>query len=224
LRRSPGFGFDLSQRDYFNSSYILNITDMTQSFKWISRGNHPVNDTCSDCHSDYDASIYPPSAQILMNVSGKDCSNSCHEWINPTTTSIPFTLLNQSSNPFPKHMEIFENATTGGCAGTCHQPNPSSPIFDGTGHGEITDCLDSSCHGPGFIGSGGPIHDDHIFHVENYTVFTGVACYDVCHKSGLEFGEPIDGGCYNCHKSGHDPQIMDTSPCYISGCHDTNQP
>jgi hypothetical protein len=224
LNRAPVPGYSLSQREYMNATFILNITDMTQSFRWMDRGNHPDNDTCVDCHTDYDVPIYPASAQILMNVSGVDCSNSCHEWIDPITTGNPFTLLNQSSNPFPKHMEIFNNATSGGCAGTCHQAIPSSPILDGTGHGEIANCLNAGCHRSGFE-STGPIHDTHEDMVNDYEVLTGVACGEVCHKWPLGFGEPIDGGCYDCHKSGHDPVVMQTSVCYLGpGCHDINQP
>jgi nitrate/TMAO reductase-like tetraheme cytochrome c subunit len=227
LKRAPRPGYNLSQRDFMSNYFILNETLITQSFNWISRGDHQDNDTCMDCHSDYDTSIYPPSAQILMNVSGTDCSLNCHEWIDPTTTFKPIDLLNQSSNPFPKHMDIFKNATTGGCAGSCHQSNPSSPVFDGSGHGVITNCLDSKCHGPGFVGFSGPIHDDHKRMIVDYGAIIGVNCDDVsiCHESASKKGAPIDGGCYDCHKSGHDPVIMTTSVCYAgSGCHDINQP
>jgi hypothetical protein len=222
LNRAPQPGYNLSQRDFMRNYLIFNQSDRIRSYNWISRGNHSEDDTCSECHSTYDDPLYPASAQALMNVTGADCSASCHEWIDPITTSKPFTLLNQSSNPFPKHMEIFMNATSGGCAGTCHQSNPSSPVYDGTGHGTITACLDSGCHGPEFPGS---IHDEHeeMVTIDPYPALTGINCGDACHTFDA-VREPVEGGCYDCHKSGHDPVIMTTSACYQGpGCHDVNQ-
>jgi hypothetical protein len=224
LKKAPSLGSALSQRDYMSSYFVLNTTDMTESFRWIERGNHdlafdPRNGDCAQCHPDSETTIYPISAQPLMNVSGLDCAGSCHEWIDPITTGTPISLINDSSNPFFRHFDIFNSTTSGGCVGTCHQSDPSAPVFDGSGHGEITDCLNSDCHGGGFTLSGST-HTDH----QDMLTWTNpnLECYTVCHKGGIDYGEPIDGGCYDCHKSGHDPRILTTSPCYTATCHAQN--
>jgi hypothetical protein len=187
------------------------------TFIWIERGNHLDTANCGECHPDAQSSFYPLAAQALMNTSGKDCSDNCHEWIDPVTTGDPFVTLNDTSSDFLKHRDLFYNTSIGGCAGTCHQTDPTNPIYDGSDHGVITSCLDRACHDDSdFNPSGGPLHDEHEF----YLLATGFQCGDACHRGSGENIELIDGGCYDCHNSGHDPRILDTSPCYE--CHENN--
>jgi len=191
---------------------------MTDFFGWVKRGNHIQYDDCMECHANAEESIYPTSAKNLMNVSGADCSVSCHSWIDTTSTGNPYNLLTSAPNLFPGHTdEIFNNASGGGCAGRCHQSDPDNPILSGLDHGIITNCLDPKCHGPGYYGVG-PLHVEHGNMLSN----SSLSCFDVCHKSiASDQGKPINGGCYDCHKSGHDPKIMDVSPCIT--CHSVNR-
>ncbi|UCG69708.1 MAG: hypothetical protein JSV09_01405 [Thermoplasmata archaeon] len=223
VNRAPQPGFDLSQREYMINYYNFDTSNMTASFGWVNRGNHQVFTDCTECHSSAEEVKYPASAQALMNVTGTDCSGSCHEWIDSTTSGKPITLLNEPSNPFSAHLDnIFNNATVGGCAGSCHQSNPSLPDYSGDGHGTIANCLNSDCHGPGFDDLG-PLHVEH----GDMLSFSSLTCFEVCHKQKdfPDYGEPIDGGCYDCHKSGHNPKILSTSSCYVGpGCHESNKP
>jgi hypothetical protein len=224
LKKAPSLGSALSQRDYMSNYFVLNTTRITESFRWIERGNHdpsydPRNGDCAECHSDSETTIYPVSAQPIMNVSRMDCAGTCHDWIDPITTSSPISLINDSTNPFSRHFEIFNSSSEGGCVGKCHQSDPLNPVLDGTGHGTITNCLNSDCHKGEFSLSGAT----HTKHQEMLTWTTpDLECYSVCHRGGIDYGEPIDGGCYDCHKSGHDPKILDTSPCYSEFCHEQN--
>jgi hypothetical protein len=211
-------GYNLSQRDYMSQYFVL-ADDLTRNnFRWTPRGNHEEYNNCSLCHLNAESVNYTTAAENLMNVNGTDCSTSCHSWIDPQTTSAPITLLTSTPNPFSKHSDIFNNATTGGCAGLCHQGNPTNPVFDGSGHGTVTNCLSFACHGnaQGFQGTGGTLHTNH----GDYLAYVGLECFQACHR--LQKGEPIDGGCYDCHKSGHDPRINTSSPCYQ--CHSSNMP
>jgi hypothetical protein len=217
FKQSPSPGSSLSQRDYMSNYFVLNWTIMTESFRWPQRGNHEAFSDCNECHIDAQSTMYPASAQLVMNVSRTDCAGACHGWIDPITTNTPISLINDSTNEFPKHFEIFNSTIDGGCAGTCHQSNPSSPIFDGTGHGTITNCLNGDCHRAEFTLSGSTHKDHQRMLGESYS---DIDCYTICHKGGIDYGEPIDGGCYDCHKSGHDPKILSSSPCYE--CHAIN--
>jgi hypothetical protein len=209
-------GYNLTQRAYMSQYFVLDTLNATNSFSWAKRGNHSIYSDCFSCHSDAETSIYTPSAQILMNVSGTDCSENCHSWIDPISSGDPYNLLT-SATEWVNHTVIFDNATYGGCAGKCHQNDVTNPVYDGTGHGIVSSCLIEDCHGSGYPGK---IHDDHINHLVSTP---GVSCEDVCHDlDPLSYKAPINGGCYDCHKSGHDPSIMDTSPCYI--CHSSNLP
>jgi len=211
-------GYNLSQRDYM-INYLEWNNDRVTSFGWVKRGNHLEYGSCTLCHASAEEPIYPTSAQNLMNISGTDCSLGCHSWIDTTTTGRPNVLLTSTPNPFSGHLdEIFNNATGGGCAGTCHQLNPSIPDYSGSGHGTVANCLNSDCHGPGFDNRDW----EHVEHEHNLDLL-GIVCGEVCHKPLFpDEGEPIDGGCYDCHKSGHDPRIMNVSPCYT--CHFDNLP
>lgn len=216
--KSPHPGGGRSQSDYM-STYAPN------SYDWVKRGHHPTPATCSDCHVSPGIVRYPVAAQSLMNASGQDCSGSCHEWIDTTTTGNPYTLL-ISSNEFSEHEDLFEeddDEEQGGCAGRCHQSDPGNPVLDGSGHGTITNCLNSDCHGGDFPGD---IHDDHKDALEDdhwigTTRPLDITCDKVCHKGLDDDFEPINGGCYACHQSGHVPRIVDTSPCI--GCHRSNK-
>jgi hypothetical protein len=215
-------GYLLSQREYMSTYFNLDIVDMTNSFTWVPRGNHDEYDDCMECHSDAKTPIYPPGAQSLMNVNSTDCSLGCHSWINTTSTGNPYDLF-ISATEWVNHTKIFDNTTYGGCAGKCHQQDVQNPVYNGTGHGAINSCLTYNCHGQGSDGFLGKTHDDHKKHVDDFTPITGVECREICHKLGpTSNGDPIDGGCYDCHKSGHDPSIMVSSPC--SGCHFGNLP
>ncbi|MEE9152205.1 MAG: hypothetical protein V3U20_10300, partial [Thermoplasmata archaeon] len=218
LNRAPGPGYGLSQRDYMNASLTQFIENLDSPFNWSRRGNHEEYSDCTECHASAEESIYPAAALSLMNVSGTDCtSGSCHSWIDTTSTGTPYDLLT-SATEWLNHTEIFNNATDGGCAGTCHQSNPSSPVYDGSGHGDIANCLNDDCHGQNGVFDP-DIHEDH----KDMLSLSGLTCSDVCHKPNILDEDPIiNGGCYDCHKSGHDPRIMDTSPCIT--CHATNQP
>jgi hypothetical protein len=217
LKKAPSPGSSLSQRDYMSTYFVLNKTIITESFRWIPRGNHGDYTDCTECHSDSESTTYPVSVQPLLNASGTNCAGSCHEWIDPVSTMTPISLINDSTNSFSKHFEIFNTTGDGGCAGTCHQSDPSNPIYDGTGHGTITNCLNSDCH-KGEFSLSGSTHRKH----QDMLDLSDLECYEACHKKGIEYGEPIDGGCYDCHKSGHDPRILTTSACY--SCHATNIP
>jgi hypothetical protein len=214
-------GGNLSQRDYMSSYHEIDVDSTSNSFIWIKRGNHVEYDNCSECHIDSETSLYPASAVPLMNASGTDCAGTCHSWIDTSTTGDPFTLLNEPSNTFTKHFESF-NGSTGGCSGTCHQSNPNSPVYDGTGHGEITTCLNDNCHGGGdFYPFGGWLHEEH----GDMLSASNLECGDRCHDGSGKSFVLINGGCYDCHKSGHVPRILDTSPCYRVGelsCHINN--
>ncbi len=212
-------GYFLSQRNYMSAYFTLDKENTTNSFSWSKRGNHEEYSNCFTCHSDAETSIYPAGAKVLMNVGGANCAGSCHTWINSTSTGLPYNLLT-SATEWVNHTKIFNNATYGGCAGKCHQNDVLNPVYDGTGHGTVTSCLTEDCHGSGFPGK---IHNDHQNHLEKFTPITGVGCENVCHNlDPLSYGAPINGGCYDCHKSGHDPSIMDISPCYT--CHSSNLP
>jgi hypothetical protein len=199
------------------------ITYAPNSYDWINRGDHPSKSICADCHKGSEIYIYPITAQSLMNASNQDCSETCHEWIAVTTTGNPYTLLTSSSE-FSDHEDLFKgNDNQGGCAGYCHQSDPENAVLDGTGHGTIANCLNNDCHGWGYTGD---IHDDHKEALEDdhwhpKTRPSNIACDEVCHKGMDDDFEPINGGCYACHKSGHDPQIIETSPCIE--CHNDNE-
>ncbi len=219
LNTAPHPGSALSQRDYMTDYYIMSIP-MRDSFTWVPRGNHEEYTDCTECHQSAEETTYSTSAQALMNVSNTDCAGSCHTWINPTSTGLPIDLFTSATEWTNHTVKIFNRSTNGGCAGYCHQTDMQNPVYDGTGHGAINSCLTTYCHGIGFQNK---IHDDHVKHVEDFTIMTGVGCGDVCHEEvDPDEDDPIyNGGCYDCHKSGHDPSIMATSPCY--GCHDTNK-
>lgn len=208
-------GYNLSQRDYMTRYFVMGGGLTRVNFNWVSRGNHEVYNDCGLCHPSSQKSNYSAAAQAVMNINGTDCSENCHSWIDPLTTGTPFSHLTSSPNPFPKHSQIFNNATTGGCAGFCHQGNPANPNYDGTGHGTVTDCATSNCHAnpQGFESTGGISHKKHSEHLD----LVDLKCSEACHSLS---GQPLEGGCYDCHKSGHDPRILSSSPCYT--CHVNN--
>ncbi|UCE73740.1 MAG: NapC/NirT family cytochrome c [Methanomassiliicoccales archaeon] len=210
-------GYNLSQRDYMSVYFQVDENYTANNFNWTKRGNHPVSDDCSECHISPEETSYPAAALGLMNASGTDCSTSCHSWIDPVSTGDPFTLLT-SETKWGKHADLFDNETDGGCAGYCHQSDPESPVFDGSGHGDIALCLNQDCHGWGFVSDSGVIHERHKDYLGDPG--SGTGCWEVCHKTGVYYGAPINGGCYDCHKSGHDPRIIDESPCFE--CHGNN--
>ena len=121
------------------------------------------------------------------------------------------SYLFQANKNTAHYTQIFNDAALGGCAGYCHN-STNAPYMDGTGHGVITNCLD--CHGNAFYYSG-RLHVDHKDMLER----ANLECYQSCHKAGNDYGAPIDGGCYDCHKSGHAPYLMETSACYAANCH-----
>jgi len=207
---APRPGGTLSQRDYMTEYYTLDPVDTTQNFAWNIRGSHDEYGYCGGCHlSPYDP-VYPMNL-TLMSAPGQDCAGSCHNWTRISGIRAPYSLL---SNTNTNHSNIFNNATYGGCAGVCHQLDPLNPVYDGSGHGTVTNCLEGSCHGTDFLYAGSS-HQQHVAMLDD----AGMECFELCHGSNSNDGAPIDGGCYNCHKSGHDPKLLSISACYGAGCH-----
>ncbi len=218
--QAPRPGAGLSQRDYMTDYWQTDPLSTVKIFEWIERGNHFQTEDCAQCHPDAQSVLYPAAAQGIMNVSGADCGSGCHDWIDPVTTGNPFTRLTDNSTEFSKHIDLFFNTTRGGCAGTCHQVDPTAPVYDGSDHGTITSCLDQACHDDSdFNPSGGYLHTEHGGMLNMGSL--DFQCGDLCHRGSGVNKELIDGGCYDCHRSGHDPRILSTSPCYQ--CHATNQ-
>jgi hypothetical protein len=212
--------------------YIHNKIRLKNTFSWVVRGDHKIGEPCDLCHDSAVETKYTNSSLLLLNITGSDCSEGCHDWIDLNTTLDPFILINTSTT---KHnSEIFNNASRGGCGSFCHQEDPSQPDLNGSQHGVISNCLDAQCHGSQFKGGNqSKGHQDHEKGLED----AQVACYSVCHTDidadhndclGChghyeKYGKVpateklIAGGCYGCHKSGHDPGLLPDNPC--KECH-----
>jgi predicted CXXCH cytochrome family protein len=226
-------GSTLSQKQYLKIYYKQDQVRMKGTFSWISRGNHTLGDPCTPCHESATTIKYPNSSLPKLNSSGEDCSQGCHGWIDPVSSSEPYALLSSSTSNHT--IRIFNDASLGGCAGYCHQEDPSQPDYVDPEHGVITNCLDSLCHGGGFEGGNlSAMHRAHVHGLENTTYDCFSLCHtDLdtsdhddclwCHSHYAKYGtlpatqSLIEGGCYGCHKSGHDPSLLADNPC--SECH-----
>ena len=226
---APQQGSSLSQRDYMSNYYIFSDFKLYLSFSWNPRGNHELGESCIQCHNSPVETVYPNSSLPVINSTGTDCAQGCHDWIDSDNAGDPFLLINASAT---KHnTEIFNNASRGGCAGYCHQADPQQPIVNGTGHGAIANCLDAKCHGHEFEGTN-QTHMDHREGLED----AGLDCFSLCHTDDTDHSDcygchtqhakdgtvptsarPLNGGCYDCHKSGHDPGLLPENPC--KDCH-----
>jgi hypothetical protein len=223
-------GYNLSQKDYFDEYWTLAPFSTYSTFSWNARGNHTEDESCALCHPEPEKSEYPSSTLLILNASKTPCTTGCHVWIDESSTGRPDVLL-ASSNTLHR-TQIYENVSRGGCAGYCHQDDPDTPVLNGFGHSVINNCLDTVCHGENFI-QNGSLHLSHKQGLED----TGINCYNLCHgyytsehqdcntchDQHAETGEdtlslePVEGGCYGCHKSGHDPSLLADNPC--SECH-----
>jgi hypothetical protein len=228
----PMPGISLSQREYMENYNIYSKVYLRNTFAWVVRGNHKIGEQCHLCHDSATETKYTNSSLLLFNTAGTDCSEGCHDWIDPATSQYPFDLLNSSSTNHTA--KIFNNASRGGCAGYCHQKDPSQPDLVDPSHGALPNCLDANCHGPEFLGGNlSQGHRDHEKGLEDAQVDCFTVCHtDIdsnhddcvgCHAHYAIFGRVpaterlVDGGCYGCHKSGHDPTLVIENPC--SDCH-----
>jgi hypothetical protein len=228
----PMPGISLSQKDYMENYNVYSKVYLKNTFAWVVRGNHTVGKNCTLCHDSAVETRYTPSSLLLVNSTGVDCSENCHGWIDPVNTQYPFVLLNSSSSNHTQ--KIFNNASRGGCAGFCHQEDPGIPDLSNPRHGALPNCLNDQCHGKEFTGGNqSQGHRDHEKGLED----AQVDCFSVCHTDidsnhddcvGCHAHYAIygrvpaterlaDGGCYGCHKSGHDPKLVVDNPC--SECH-----
>jgi hypothetical protein len=229
---APRPGSSLSQKEYLENYFIFNKIRLKNTFYWVGRGNHEIGEPCDLCH-DYAESVkYSNSSLALLNATGSDCAGSCHNWIDPITTKDPFDQINSSTT---KHnSEIFNNASRGGCGGFCHQGDPSSPDLNGSQHVVISNCLDAGCHESQFAGGNlSQGHRDHEQGLEDAQIDCFTVCHsDIdgdhsdcigCHSHYAQYGSVpyseklVAGGCYGCHKSGHDPGLLPENPC--KDCH-----
>lgn len=229
---APRPGSSLSQKEYMENYFVFDKVRLKNTFSWQLRGNHNLVDPCDLCHDSAILINYTDSSLPLLNLTGADCAQGCHKWVDLNTTQDPFVLLNSS---ITKHnSEIFNNASRGGCVGYCHQKNPSLPDLNGSKHGVITNCLDAECHEDQFEGGNqSQTHRDHEKGLEDAQVNCFSVCHtDMdgdhsdcigCHSHYAQYGRVpyseklVAGGCYGCHKSGHDPALLPDGPC--KDCH-----
>jgi len=171
--------------------------------EWVKRGRHSETDIkrCELCHEGHEIIKYPED--------GKSC-NGCHYWLGEVEEKGIGGSFSGSIRPenlilSGAHHSIFSKGFAGkragmkvqlinsGCTG-CHN------LREGR-HGAITQCTD--CHD--FSSRG--IHDSHMKNIKETAELNGMdpekTC-GFCHPKGDDL---YKAGCYNCHLSGHNPEI-----------------